>query len=150
MKLYVDLDGVLADFDWFIAKNNLTKQSLWPIINYRIKKGWTVWGNLPLMSDAMELWDFVKDKDPTILTATGLSGYDYVSAEKRGWCLRHLGDVDVITVETGREKAASASEGDILIDDRIKNIEHWITAGGVGILHTSAADTIKELKKLGF
>ena len=36
----------------------------------------------------------------------------------------------------------------VLIDDRPKNIEAWENAGGIVILHTSAADTIEQLKKL--
>ena len=41
-----------------------------------------------------------------------------------------------------------AYEGSVLIDDRPKNIEAWEANGGTGIIHTSAAETIKELKKL--
>ena len=37
----------------------------------------------------------------------------------------------------------------ILIDDRKSNIEEWRANGGIGILHTSATDTISQLKKLG-
>jgi hypothetical protein len=37
----------------------------------------------------------------------------------------------------------------ILIDDLAKTIDEWNAKGGIGILHTSAADTIKQLKKLG-
>jgi hypothetical protein len=36
-----------------------------------------------------------------------------------------------------------------LIDDRADNIQRWKDAGGVGVLHTSAADTIQQLKELG-
>ena len=36
-----------------------------------------------------------------------------------------------------------------LIDDRKSNIDQWIASGGIGILHTSAADTIQQLKNLG-
>ena len=32
---------------------------------------------------------------------------------------------------------------------RVSNIEQWKSQGGIGILHTSAADTIKQLQKLG-
>lgn len=39
--------------------------------------------------------------------------------------------------------------GDILIDDMEKNITRWVEAGGVGILHVNAADTIEQLKALG-
>ena len=41
-----------------------------------------------------------------------------------------------------------AQKKNVLIDDRPKNIEAWEAAGGIGILHTSAADTIDQLKKL--
>jgi hypothetical protein len=38
----------------------------------------------------------------------------------------------------------------ILIDDHPKNIAEWEQAGGVGIHHKSAANTIRKLKALGF
>ena len=37
----------------------------------------------------------------------------------------------------------------ILIDDRPDNIAQWKSQGGIGILHTSAQDTIKQLQNLG-
>ena len=40
-------------------------------------------------------------------------------------------------------------ENKILIDDMEKNIQQWRDNGGIGILHTSTADTIKQLKELG-
>jgi hypothetical protein len=46
-------------------------------------------------------------------------------------------------------KAAYAKPNHILIDDREKSIQPWREAGGIGILHTSAADTISQLQKLG-
>ena len=42
-----------------------------------------------------------------------------------------------------------AAPNHILIDDKKSNIDEWRAAGGIGILHTSAADTIQQLKKLG-
>ena len=38
----------------------------------------------------------------------------------------------------------------VLIDDYIKNIREWESAGGIGIVHTSISKTLAELKKLGF
>jgi len=40
-----------------------------------------------------------------------------------------------------------ASPNSILIDDRKDNIDGWIENGGEGIVHTSAAETIKTLKE---
>ena len=37
----------------------------------------------------------------------------------------------------------------ILIDDLKVTIDEWNAGGGIGILHTSAASTIKQLKELG-
>lgn len=36
----------------------------------------------------------------------------------------------------------------VLVDDRPDNINPWIAAGGIGILHTSVEDSIKQLRKL--
>jgi hypothetical protein len=38
----------------------------------------------------------------------------------------------------------------ILIDDWGMNIDEWKAAGGIGIKHKSAAETIAALKKLGY
>jgi len=47
------------------------------------------------------------------------------------------------------QKQLFSGENRILIDDLPNTIEEWNAKGGIGILHTSAANTIKELKKLG-
>ena len=51
-------------------------------------------------------------------------------------------------------KANFAKDGrdgrpNLLIDDHIKNIDAFRKRGGIGIHHTSAQNTIKELRKLG-
>jgi len=43
------------------------------------------------------------------------------------------------------DKYKHCQYGDILIDDQKRNIDQWNAAGGFGILHTSAENTIKEL-----
>ena len=53
------------------------------------------------------------------------------------------------------DKARFAKDGrdgrpNILIDDHIKNIKQFRAKGGIGIHHTSASNTIRELRKLGF
>lgn len=102
------------------------------------------------MEDAFELWDHIKEYFPTILSATG--HVPNAKEEKRDWVGRHLGDTTAgmaLFVRSASDKAQYAAPNHILIDDRPKAIEPWIEAGGIGILHTSAADTIEQLKKLG-
>ena len=48
-----------------------------------------------------------------------------------------------------KDKHKHAAPGDILIDDKALNIEQWIAAGGIGILHTSADDILDQLCRLG-
>jgi hypothetical protein len=47
------------------------------------------------------------------------------------------------------EKQNFSGENKILIDDMANTIEEWNAKGGIGIHHTSTADTIKQLKELG-
>ena len=48
----------------------------------------------------------------------------------------------------GSQKAAFAHKKAVLIDDREKNIDCWVEAGGIGILHTKADDTIAKLNEI--
>ena len=54
-----------------------------------------------------------------------------------------------IYFKAAKYKADFVGLNKILIDDRQDTISSWNANGGIGILHTSAANTIKELKKLG-
>jgi hypothetical protein len=64
------------------------------------------------------------------------------------WVKRNLPGVKLILANAVNKQNYSG-ENKILIDDREKNIEQWRSKGGIGILHTSASDTIKQLKELG-
>jgi len=46
-------------------------------------------------------------------------------------------------------KSDLSGKNKILIDDREDTINRWNAAGGIGILHTSAPNTIEQLKQLG-
>ena len=56
-------------------------------------------------------------------------------------------DNRVIFVTDGVDKKQESGPNKILIDDSQKNINSWKSAGGIGILHTSNEDTIKQLMK---
>jgi hypothetical protein len=53
------------------------------------------------------------------------------------------------------DKSQFAKDGrdgrpNLLIDDHAKNVKSFESSGGLGIIHTSASNTINELKKLGY
>lgn len=156
-KLYVDLDGVLVDFDREMERigfkradvegNSKAKSRFWAKVGAMAKNGEAFWGVMHPMADAHVLWDYVKKYSPEILSATGHVGN--ATQEKYEWMERFAPKVPTHLVKKSADKAQFAAPNHILIDDRAKSIEPWVAAGGIGILHVSAADTIRQLKELG-
>lgn len=160
-KIFVDLDGVLADFNAGMKKlvhgydetkadsDPKMKKRMWAAVSKYSKEGGKVWGELPLMKDAMKLWEYVsKYPNTEILTATG-NPIHGAEEQKRDWVKRHFGNVKVNVVRLSKDKALYAKPNHILIDDREKSIIPWVEVGGIGILHSDANSTIEQLKKLG-
>lgn len=157
--IYVDLDGVMADLykkiheltgHWIINDDNGADAEAWKEVNAYRKAGNKMFEELELLPDAMQLWNYVKRYNPHILTALGKYMTEETDKEKRTWISRNLsGYNNVYTVKFSRMKAEYATPTSILIDDRMRSIRPWKKAGGIGILHKSAADTIHQLKELG-
>ena len=72
LKLFLDLDGVLADFDAAILRlcgrhpDELPPQVMWGAV----KAHPNFFGTLAMMKDAMLLWEHAKPYNPTILTGS--------------------------------------------------------------------------------
>jgi hypothetical protein len=151
----IDLDGVLASFEQKVAEINklefhkIPRGKMWRSIQDYDDKVEPFFESLDLMPDAIQLFNFVKDNfvNHFILTACGNTPKN-AAQQKRNWCKRHFGNVVVKTVQDSHQKAQFASPNSILIDDRSKSIDPWVTAGGIGILHTSAADSILRIKQI--
>jgi 5'(3')-deoxyribonucleotidase len=155
LKLYIDLDGVLADFDK--AANEVLKTDNHHEFTFK-------WGNeetwkrlhadgqffakLPLMPDAIQLWNAVKHLKPTVLTALPKSDSDRVDTQKREWVRKYFYGAPVITCMTV-EKPRHCAPGDILIDDRAVNLDAWKAKGGTYIIHYNSETTIGALRALG-
>jgi hypothetical protein len=126
------------------------KKDFWRKVDRWVKDGNPFFGAMDMMSDAKELWEYVERFDPFILSATG--HVKNAANEKRDWIRKHLGEHYANTAELvtkAPDKANFAGLNCILIDDRAKAINPWIEAGGIGILHVSAQDTIEQLKSYG-
>jgi hypothetical protein len=150
--IYCDMDSVLVDFD--LGYQELTGmntqqadangvEAFWDPIS---KAGAKFWITLQWMPDGKQLWDYIKKYNPILLSAP--SREESSKLGKRVWVKRELPGVKLI-LKYASQKQEYASPTSILIDDRQKNIDQWEAAGGIGILHTSTPNTIKQLQQLG-
>ena len=152
MQLYLDCDGVLADFD-----RGATQLLGMPPRAYEKRRGiaafWRelarhpdFYGTLPMMPDAMRLFHAVRHLDPIILT--GLPRGKWAAPQKVRWAAEHFPGVRILTV-MAVDKRNHAQEGDILVDDQMKHAHLLEGAGGIFVHHQSAESTIGKLKALG-
>ena len=150
-KIYCDMDGVLADFESGYEK--LTGVDLkgefqkgddfWKPIS---KAGVGFWAGLKWMPDGQKLWNYLKPYKPDLLSAP--SREDSSRIGKHVWVKHKIPGTKLI-LRYAKQKQELATPESILIDDRQVNIDQWEAAGGIGILHTSADNTISQLKELG-
>jgi hypothetical protein len=155
-RLFLDLDGVLADFDEGVQKamgkrpHEMNDRQMWPVL----ARTPGFYEYLPWMPDGRALWEFSRAHRPVIVTGVPLG--KWAEPQKRAWCARELGaDVPVICClsrEKGRRAAEALEPGEImvLVDDRLKVQAAWEDAGGKFLLHTSAEASIAALRELGF
>ena len=147
MQIFCDLDGVKADFakhyEFLFGHDcdSVDDDIMWANI-HTIP---TYWLDLPLMEDWNILWEYIKPHHPVFLTGCPSSGFELADVGKRQYVRKYSGDYHVITCLSKNKPIHMYSKGDILIDDLSKNIRRWEQAGGIGILHKNAVDTIAQL-----
>lgn len=164
--LYLDLDGVFADFDaqllnygvvndktfYHNPKNTHTPDQL--SLRERVEECMRTegfWENLPMCPNSLELWDYCQQLNPVILTALpNLKDWDErVKTEKQNWINKHFGESTSVIYCLRSEKVQYAkSLSDVLVDDNMQNIKEWNDAGGLGLFHTNSFDSINKLNQL--
>ncbi len=151
-QLFLDCDGVLADFDKLATK----VFGMLPIeyeLKYGNEKFWmelvnhtNFYYNLDLLPDAMELYNAVKHLEPVILTGCK-ARFPKSCQEKRDWVVKQFGPAQKVIVCESKEKSLHMEAGDIIIDDFEKYKPLWTDKGGIWITHVSAKQSLEELKK---
>jgi hypothetical protein len=170
--VFCDMDGVLVDFDEGYKQltgvttqhaDSQGKNEFWGLFRDSLKNKdiseRSYWANLDWMSDGKQLWDYISPYNPYVLTAPSVN-FDIPFEErykmennesmqgKTEWVQR-LPNMRKIYFRSAARKADFAGPNKILIDDRKDTIDSWNANGGIGILHTSTANTIKQLQELG-
>lgn len=149
-RLYLDLDGVMADFDahfpavFGLDHRSMADDAMWQTINAHP----TYFRDMPPCPGAVEFYREIAHLDPIVLTACPRTNYANAALQKRQWVREHLGrHITVLPVMGGHNKPLFMhASGDILIDDFERNTTAWSKAGGISILHRSFGDTMVLLR----
>ena len=152
-KIYLDMDGVLVDFDQqfkdltgmaprdFEAKHG--SKGFWEAIE---TAGVGFWRGMKWMPGGEALYNRVAKYDHALLSSPSRSETSKIG--KRLWRRDKTPSTKLILSRSYLKKNY-ASPLSILIDDRESNIKQWEDAGGIGILYISPNQVNKALEKLG-
>ena len=159
LKIYLDCDGVIADFDIRAIETFGHRFDEFPTS----KDAWEAmkayqhfYRDLPKMPDADELVNGVytlaaqHGYSVGVLTALPrMQAFPFCEEDKKLWLNDHwpqlLHDFNIGPYAVDKQKWAKP--GQVLIDDRPMNIEQWRSKGGYGILHVSAKQSLGQLRK---
>lgn len=149
LTVYLDLDGVFADFDARVKHlcgkhpSQLDRNRLWKMINADKR----FFAELELIDGCMTLWEATKDLEPIFLT--GAPSSKVFQEQKREWVARIFGPEFTVHVVPKRLKQDYSGPHKVLIDDTPENIEQWKSRGGYGILHRGDHEsTVQALQEL--
>ena len=160
--VYLDMDGVLADFfggvekmygveHWKQLTSDKTKDLKKEVID-RIT-GTDFFATLPKFDSADQLISMVKEFTGgtySINTSPLRGDHENSAKYKRVWINNNIERPAEIIV-TGRKESYAKDKAsgtpNILIDDRPVNIQRWQAAGGYGILYQANRDSLDKVKK---
>ena len=157
MKLYLDMDGVIADFFGGLEKRfNVKHWKQIPKTEESIMglRGTDFFNTLEPYSSASELVEFAKTlvgKDYGINSSPLRGDRDNSAFWKRTWLTRHgfMPEIENL-IFTGMKEQFAVDKIDgtpnILVDDKPDNIKRWIDKGGIGFRYQANQDSLLELK----
>jgi len=159
-RIYLDMDGVLVDFEKHLIDTVKMPLSKWMQLGR--KERWDpviakkdFWHTAPWNPEGKKLLQFVKKYNPHILSAYVEHAYDpNCIPGKKSWAMNKAGipsnQINLVMRSQKKDYAKVGGEPAILIDDYDKNTNEFTKKGGIGITFKNANQVIAELKKLGF
>jgi len=143
--LYLDMDGVVADFDAYAnavlsvrSENGVWQSETWR----KLREHQRIYRDLPKTTEADDLVKFCCDlctsRNWRLIFLTAVpKGNDFFWAfqDKLDWVRKYYPDIPVHFGPYSVDKQLHCLPGDILVDDRLSNIQEWTAAGGNAIRH---------------
>ena len=152
--IYLDMDGVLANWeakakeligdDW---RAEVQKANWGGLYSYK-----DLFAIIEPMDDALELYDAClviagsRERVQILTALPNRANFPSAAQDKINWIHKHIHpEVRVNFGPRAQDKQWHCQNGDVLIDDKERNIVQWVARGGCGIIHTSARDSIIKL-----
>lgn len=148
VRIFIDLDGVLADFDLHLrqeGKRAPDGKPNWDELDY----AW--WSTIPLCVGAKNFYDEACKMGATKFLTAPVLDEECFSGKAR-WVQDFVPErgkdiLKDLIVCPSTDKYLLAKPGHILVDDRESNIKDWVAAGGIGIHHKGDfTETLQKLK----
>lgn len=145
-KIYIDMDGVVADFNKFVSEI-LGREIGWEGRDLSDEEWQTLcnvdklYFKLPLIQDSTKLVALAKSFstrfDIEFLTAVPrTTSIPSAGQDKIDWINKYYPGMKVNFGPYSRDKKNWAKPGYILIDDKRSNVVDWAMKGGLSIFHT--------------
>lgn len=153
MTYLFDMDGVLADWeDSFIPQYGDPSRMLEEELNAIKKKlaNSDFYLNLKPLKAGIELFIHLRSLgNVAILTSVGKYNSEGVAEHKKQWLINNLGYLpDFYYTKSSKEKSMYVEKG-ILIDDRVKAVMPFKSAGGKAVLFVGCKDkALKDISEL--
>lgn len=158
MTIYLDMDGVIADFFGAVEKKYEARH--WKALNMRVviaeiaNTNWFY--KLDEFSTSKKLVESVQkiSEGDWGICSSPLRQDTFNSAywkrrwlEDRGWIPWNLDKLIFTSNKSQYARAPFTGEPNILIDDKYSNIDQWNNAGGIGIWYQANECDVNELIK---
>lgn len=156
-QIYLDMDGVLSDFDkqcklLFKIDESYTgtieeyskmigKTKFWNTL----RNAENFWSSMEPITDSIESFKQLCKLYPITILSSPDKGDPKCIPQKNKWIDEHLGTTVPRIFESKKYKYAKATN--LLIDDMPKNTEPWVDHGGVVILFKDWKSTLEQVNK---
>lgn len=160
-SIYIDLDDTLYDFASIYKSRTgfhpkeLTDEEFWIRLNNDpvgiFSHGRPLYGYLEFLSLVVRVGSTY---GYTVKILSALSPHNELTmaeqiAEKNAWVKKHITEhgfrIPAIYTGCAEDKKLYSSDGEILIDDRMSNVDDWLREGGYGIYHRNFQDSTHDL-----